>query len=227
MMRNPVSPLLDRLRRRRQRRRERGAAFVEYALFVGLLVLATTAGLTSLEDDADAYYNDVSDDIGDLPQAAIPVLTLPDGTPITTTTQAPTTTTSGATTTTAAPTTTTAPPPTTTTVPPTTTTAPPLEEATITELLDRSTAKANNKWRARVRITVRNSVTGTNVVGATVVGTFDGYNTKSCVTGNNGRCNISQNVSDNESSVLFTVDDIDANPDWDESSAAILLLNPE
>jgi Flp pilus assembly pilin Flp len=207
-------------------RQDRGVAVVEYALFVGLLVLGTTAAIGSLEDDAEEYYDNVSNDIGDLPQNAIPVLTLPDGTPITTTTQTPTTSTTPSTTVpaTTLPTTTL---PTTTTAPPTTTTAAPVPQTIVTELLDLSTVKIDNTWRARVRITLEHSITGDRILGATVLGTFAGYNQKQCVTNSNGRCSLSQSVSDNDSTNLFSVDSIAASPSWDSSAASIVLINPE
>jgi Flp pilus assembly pilin Flp len=215
---------LRALGRRLWRRGERGAAIVEYALFVGLLLLGATAAIGGLEDDAESYYDATSNDIGDLPQSAIPTFTLPDGTPITTTTQAPTTTT-GPTTTTSPPPSTTAPPPTTTTAPPPTTTIPPA--TVITQLLDRSTARSGGTWRARFRVTLTNSDTGDRVPAATVTGNFDGYGNRQCVTNSRGRCNMSWNVPDDDPSVLASVTAVDAAPDWDESGASILLLNPE
>jgi Flp pilus assembly pilin Flp len=215
---------LRSLGRRIVRRRERGAAVVEYALIVGLLVLATTAAISSLEDDAENYFDETSNDIGDLPQYAIPTLTLPDGTPITTTTQTPTTTTTVAPTTTAGPTTTTAGP--TTTAPiATTTTAPPVVTA-IAQLLDRSIADSATTWRARFRVTLTNSDTGDRVPGATVSSSFQGYGNRQCVTDSNGRCNMSWIIPDSVANVLASVTDVVAVPNWDGSGASISLIKP-
>lgn len=208
--------------RRLVRRRDRGAAVVEYTLIAGLFILTSMAAISGLEDSADDYYNEASDDIGDLPQNAIPTFTQPDGTPISTTTNPPSTT--------AGPTTTTSPPPTSTTAPPTTTTTttttpPPV--TVITQLLDRSVGRSGSTWRARFRVTLTNSDTGDRVVGATVKGTFDGYGNRQCVTGNRGRCNMTWFVPDSVPNVLASVTDVIAVPDWDESGASILLVNPE
>jgi len=207
------------------RSRERGVAVVEYALIVGLLVLGVTAAITGLEDSAENYYDDTSNDIGDLPQNAIPTFTLPDGTPITTTTHATTTTAPPPTTST--PPTTGVGPTTTTAAPTTTTTTAPVPVTVITQLLDRSEAQADDNWRARFRVTLTNSDTGDRVPGATVTADFAGYGTRQCVTGSTGRCNMSQNIPDNVASVLVSVTDVAAVPSWDGSGASLVLENPE
>lgn len=210
---------LNRIRARLGRgpHTERGAAVVEYALIVSLLVLGTTAAITSLEDDAEDYYDSTSDQIGDLPKSAIPSLTLPGGGTVTTTTQVPTTTS------------TTAPPstgPTSSTTSTTTSTTVPAQ-TTITQLLRLSRAQPGDTWRARIRITLEETKTGLRVIGATVTGEFEGYGTRQCVTDNRGRCNVSWYVPDTESSVTYRVTDVDARPPWDGSGAAISLPNPE
>ena len=208
------------------RSRERGVAVVEYALIVGLLVLGVTAAITGLEDSAESYYDDTSNDIGDLPQNAIPTFTLPDGTPITTTTHATTTTTAPQPTTSTPPTTGVGPT-TTTAAPTTTTTTAPVPVTVITQLLDRSQALSDENWQARFRVTLTNSDTGDRVLGVTVTADFAGYGTRQCVTGSTGRCNMSRNIPDNVASVLVSVTDVVAVPSWDGSGASLVLANPE
>ena len=209
------------------RSRERGVAIVEYALIVGLLVLGVTASITGLQDSAENYYDDTSNDIGDLPQNAIPTFTLPDGTPITTTTHATTTTTTAPPPTTSAPPTTGVGPTTTTAAPTTTTTTAPVPVTVIAQLLDQSEARSGSTWRARFRVTLTDSDTGDRVPGATVTADFAGYGTRQCVTGNTGRCNMSQNLPDDVASVLVSVIDVVAVPSWDGSGASLVLANPE
>lgn len=214
------------LRRRHVGGHERGATLVEYALILGLLVLGCVGAIASLEDDGRDYYEATSDDIGDLPQNAVPTFTLPDGSPITTTTQMPTTTAPPPSTTTSTTTTTTTTSTTTTTT--TTTTVP--AYSVVTELLDRSQGQKNrNWWRARVRVTLRESDTGDGVGGATVTIRFSGVNTsRQCVTGNNGRCNVSEEIPDSYNWINAKVIDVEgADPAWDGDQASTWLENPE
>ena len=80
-------------------------------------------------------------------------------------------------------------------------------QTTITQLLDRSRARSEATWRARVRITLEDTQTGFRVIGATVTGEFEGYGTRQCVTNNRGRCNVSWYVPDAEESVTYRVTD--------------------
>ena len=226
--------------RRRLRGRERGVAVVEYALFVGLIVLGTTAAIGGLEDDAEDYYVGVSDDIGDLPQLAIPNLTLPDGTPITTTTNAPVTTTSTTTssTTTTSTTTTTAPTTTTSTTTTTTTTAP--ARTYISQMLDLSRQTDDDEWDVRVRVTLKNTNTGNPVLGAEVKVRLSWYDDdgdykkkdRKCVTGNNGYCTVSNDYEDDDfrhwdRNVTATVIEVDdESPPWDNATASVVVPRP-
>lgn len=228
--------------KRRFAHRERGVAVVEYALFVGLIVLGTTAAIGGLEDDAEDYYVGVSDDIGDLPQLAIPNLTLPDGTPITTTTNAPVTTTTTSTTSTTTPSSTSSTSTTSTTAPTTTTTTttPAPARTYVSQMLNQSVQTKSDEWDVTVRITLKNSSNGNYIVGAEIKVRLEWRDDdgdykkkdKKCKTGNNGHCSISEDFENddfrswdrNVTATVIQVDD--ESPPWDNATASIVVPRP-
>jgi Flp pilus assembly pilin Flp len=77
--------------------KERGATLVEYALIISVFVFGSMGAIQRLDDKSGDYYENASNDIGDLPQSGID--TSDDGsvpTSSTTTTTTTTTTTSPA-----------------------------------------------------------------------------------------------------------------------------------
>ncbi|MCB1014944.1 MAG: hypothetical protein KDB10_07470 [Acidimicrobiales bacterium] len=206
---------------------------VEYALIVALLVVPSIGALARLDDASGDYYENASDDIGDLPQLGIDTnssdTSVPsDGT--TSTTTPATTAPPGSTTTTAAPTTT-APPTTTTTAPPTTTTAAPTTTTTqlrseINQLSDIS--RDDGSWfsaRARVKI-VRNS-NGNAVSNASVtirmVDRWGNVSNRGCSTDSRGRCSVTWSRPDSYGPVTATVTNVTANPPWDGQQQSVTL----
>jgi len=207
----------------------RGATLVEYALIVALVVVPSVAAITRLDDASGDYYENASDDIGDLPQLGIDTgagTSVPSG-GSTSTTVAPTTTVPPTTSTTAPPTTTTTAPPTTTTTAPTTTTT--LLRSRISELTNVSTNSGSSyNAIARVRI-VRNS-NGTVVQGASVsvrmVDDNGSVTTRSCTTDSTGRCTVTWGRSDNRSPVVATVTNVTSSPTWDGAGQSVTLPHP-
>ena len=206
----------------------RGATLVEYALIVALIVVPSVGAIARLDDASGDYYENASDDIGDLPQLGIDTSTgtsTPSGS--SSTTVAPTTTLVPTTTSILPTTTTTTAPPTTTTTAPTTTTT--LLRSRISELQDISTNDGGNyNAIARVKI-VRNS-TGAAVNGASVTVRMvddDGtVTTKTSTTSSTGRCQVTWNRSDNRSPVVATVTAVTASPTWDGAQQSVSLIGP-
>jgi Flp pilus assembly pilin Flp len=209
---------------------ERGATGVEYALVVSLVVVGSIAAIKRLETNADNYYDDTSEQIGDLPgeNTPTPSNTAPGGSSTSTSIAATTTTTSGtSTSTTAAPTTsTTAAPTTSTTAAPTTTTV--ANRSRIDDMEDRSGNGGSNDCDASVRVRIRDTANNANVVGAGVTVLFTASNgsttTKTCTTVSpSGRCTVTWTVSENRSYVDATVTNVTASPPWNGSTQTLRL----
>jgi Flp pilus assembly pilin Flp len=202
---------------RRRFHGSRGATLVEYALIVALIVVPSIGAISRLDDASGDYYEDASDDIGDLPQLGV------DNSPVTSTPGSSTTTTV-APTTTAAPTTTTTAPPTTTTTAPTTTTT--LLRSRISELTNVSTNNGSSyNAVARVKI-VRNS-NGAAVSGAAVTirmtDKFGNTSNRSCTTDSTGRCSGTWSRTDSQGPVTATVTAVTSSPIWDNAQQTVTL----
>ncbi|MET0881375.1 MAG: hypothetical protein ABWZ14_07470 [Acidimicrobiales bacterium] len=209
------------------RAKERGATLVEYALIISVFVFGSMGAIQRLDDKSGDYYENASNDIGELPQAGVDP-DEPSPTSSTTSTTTTTTTTTSTTTTTTTPTTTTTTT-TTTTVPTTTTTTIPTR-STITELTDSSTNNGTS-FNAIARVRIRHNKTAAAINNATV--TFlltdsqGSTTTKQCTTDSTGRCStIAWSRSDSRSPVTARVTGVSASPTWDGVQASVLLRNP-
>jgi Flp pilus assembly pilin Flp len=206
---------------------ERGATGVEYALVVSLVVVGSIAAIKRLETNADNYYDDTSEQIGDLPgeNTPTPSNTAPGGSSTSTSIAASTTTTTAApTSTTAAPTTSTTAAPTTTTTAPTTTTV--ANKSTIANMENRSGNGGSSDWDASVRVTIRDTANNANVAGAGVTVLFTASNgsttTRNCTTlSPSGRCTVTWTVSESRTYVDATVTNVVASPTWDGASETL------
>jgi Flp pilus assembly pilin Flp len=130
------------------RRAQRGATFVEYALLCGLFAGSATAGIEMMQTSSETKLTNVESSIGNLPSytVVIPERATTTGAPVTT--AAPTTTSTTTSTTTTRPLTTTTS--TTTTVQPTTTTKAP----TKTAWTSKATANGGKKWTSEASVSV-------------------------------------------------------------------------
>ena len=204
-------------------RGDRGATSVEYALAIGLVVVAIIGSVQEAEQALSDEYDRSVAEVEELPGSDGYID--PDAVAGSSTTTSTTTTTvvdAGPTSTTS----TTDPTASTTTT--TTTIAP---KAIVASLTDVSTPHGAQKWNASVTVGIRNNQTNDVLVGAVVRIRFYAANgstmATSCSTGSEGTCTVTwEKRTHVHSPLLVTVTRVTATPEWDQVETSTHLQQP-